>query len=274
MEHPFKKIYAKANSCNINNIPDFPVLVDVELTNKCNLKCTMCPGQNTKMERGELRWEIFAKIVEEQNRHKTPMRFVRWGEPTMNEFMYAFTSIERDFLIHVNTNGVIEERYGLSFADSVKFSMQGVDKESYTKVRGDHWNTVIKNITELYNTPNRPYIEIGTTTEGEDATEFIEQMSKISDKVSVGRTYHVGGDNSDLTPMTKCSEVYSKLSVNWDGTVSACCRDWDAKMIVGDLHEQTLQEIWNSDKLKQVRETLSRTNKPCSSCYIYTEMGE
>lgn len=32
----------------------------------------------------------------------------------------------------------------------------------------------------------------------------------------------------------RCPEVFSKLSVNWDGTATACCSDSDGLMILGN----------------------------------------
>ncbi len=54
----------------------------------------------------------------------------------------------------------------------------------------------------------------------------------------------------------RCSEVYTELSVNWDGSVSACCADFDKKLVVGHVND-SLCNVWNhSEKLRLIRRML------------------
>ena len=68
-----------------------------------------------------------------------------------------------------------------------------------------------------------------------------------------------------------CSEAFNKLSVNWDGTVSACCTDYDNLMLVGNLKDNTLQEIWNGSKMKGYQRIIAEDKHwslpLCSECY-------
>lgn len=73
-----------------------------------------------------------------------------------------------------------------------------------------------------------------------------------------------------------CPEVYDKLSINWDGSVTACCGDYDNMLIVGDLKEKTLQEIYQGERINMIREIISRDAYDeiplCSTCYQYIEL--
>ena len=40
------------------------------------------------------------------------------------------------------------------------------------------------------------------------------------------------------------------MTINSDGTVSACCSDWNQQLIIGNINENSLKEIWESEKLK------------------------
>ena len=68
----------------------------------------------------------------------------------------------------------------------------------------------------------------------------------------------------------RCNEVMIKLSVNWDGTVTACCGDFDNCMKVGDLEESSLKEIWTCKKMNSFREILEKGERDkipfCSKC--------
>jgi radical SAM protein with 4Fe4S-binding SPASM domain len=70
-----------------------------------------------------------------------------------------------------------------------------------------------------------------------------------------------------------CPEVFDKLSINWDGSVSACCRDYDNKMIIGDMCVHSLKNIWYGKKMNAYRELLSKLQYEkldlCKTCYDY-----
>jgi hypothetical protein len=43
------------------------------------------------------------------------------------------------------------------------------------------------------------------------------------------------------------------LSVAWDGTATACCRDDQVKMPIGNVIEEGLENVWYGEKLKKYR---------------------
>jgi len=97
-----------------------------------------------------------------------------------------------------------------------------------------------------------------------EQTSLPDQAKKLLDNLknteSISREYKV------------CNEVYNKLSINWDGTVSACCGDYDNYMLVGDLTQQSIRDIWkNSEELKRYRTLLSNYRHEelplCKNCY-------
>jgi radical SAM protein with 4Fe4S-binding SPASM domain len=71
----------------------------------------------------------------------------------------------------------------------------------------------------------------------------------------------------------QCQEVFDKLSINWDGTVSACCTDYDDKMLIGNIEDQSASTIWNNDKMNHYRSMLLEMRHEeldlCKTCYGY-----
>jgi radical SAM protein with 4Fe4S-binding SPASM domain len=43
------------------------------------------------------------------------------------------------------------------------------------------------------------------------------------------------------------------MVICWDGRVVPCCRDFDAKYILGDLNDSTLLQIWNGAEMVRLR---------------------
>lgn len=311
--NPFKSIYQICNSGNskekLKRLPDFPRYIDIELTNTCNFRCLMCPTGNFSQRRkkGLMKNEVYYEILNNIRERKTPIRFIRWGEPTMHPKLVKYISIAKKegILCHINTNGSLLNEDNIAELidaglDSIKFSFQGVDAKSYSEMRNiDYYNElieVIKLFYEIRGDREKPYIHVSTTItyeDGKTVRQFKSELGKITDLVTVGRTVldrididsvKLGKEEIETIKILKkkesvvkkhpeCPEVFDKLSVNWDGTVSACCSDYDKKMVVGDIRFQSLKEIWRCEKLNLYREMLADMRHDeldlCKTCYDY-----
>jgi radical SAM protein with 4Fe4S-binding SPASM domain len=275
MHNPFDAIYKRCNSLTnlekdrLNN--PFPRLLDIELTNQCNLECRMCPTGLGKLKREEgfIDSRLISGILDDIAGHYVGIRFVRWGEPLLHSQLLLFLiSIKRQGLpCHINTNGVFSDEEFLKDIvklelDSIKFSFQGLHKGSYKKMRGvDHFDQLTQTVIDLHELrgkKKKPFIQVGTTVtdESEQSIIYFKKMfSEFSDRVTVGKTKNLfGAERGHIA--NPCPELWDKLSVNWDGTVSACCADFDKKMVVGNLADETIEEIWNGKKLKELRQKL------------------
>lgn len=153
----------------------------------------------------------------------------------------------------------------------------------------------VKLFSELRGGFPYPYLHASTsiTYETEEMVQaFRDQLDPYCDLVTVGHTNlsHISSEQIKLPEKAKnlldnlklsqsiektykiCNEVYNKLSINWDGSVSACCGDYDNYMIVGNLAETSIRDIWgNSEELKHYRTLISAnkyTELPlCKNCY-------
>jgi len=50
-----------------------------------------------------------------------------------------------------------------------------------------------------------------------------------------------------------CIFLWRNPIIYWDGKVSVCCTDINAKLIVGDLNRQNLRDIWEGEKITEFR---------------------
>ncbi|MBU3190605.1 radical SAM protein [Clostridium bowmanii] len=315
--NPFKSVYDICDNGDIeykaNNVPVFARYIDIEVTNNCNYKCLMCPVGTGSINRkqGFMNEYVYDKILNEIKEYKTPLRFIRWGEPTLHMNFIEYIKIAKDLgiICHFNTNGSLFSKKQFNEIvdielDSIKFSFQGVDKKSYSEMRNtDYFSELLDKIKMLYDIRGDkayPYIHVSTTityeTE-EQVKKFKKEVEKYADLVTVGRTIldyidlnrvkleekdknmiiRLKGEESVIKQHPKCCpEVFDKLSINWDGSVSACCGDYDNKMIIGNIKDNTLLEIWNSNKMNSYRKILSEKRydelELCKVCYDYMEL--
>jgi radical SAM protein with 4Fe4S-binding SPASM domain len=76
--------------------------------------------------------------------------------------------------------------------------------------------------------------------------------------------------------LENCPEVYDKLSVNWDGQVTACCGDWDNQLLVGDLGQESLQSIFTGEKMRRIQKLISEDRYDelpvCRTCFECIEL--
>jgi radical SAM protein with 4Fe4S-binding SPASM domain len=67
----------------------------------------------------------------------------------------------------------------------------------------------------------------------------------------------------------RCHHPFRQLVVQWDGNVPGCCNDWASTYNVANVHERTLDQIWQSSEFGAMREKLyhgQRDFKPCLGC--------
>jgi len=308
-ENPFRETYDNKAFKDVlrqrDKLPQFPFLVDVELTNHCNLKCIFCGQQAMTRDKGFMSEEIFKKVIDECSQHDAPVRFIRWGEPFLHPEIIDYCSYAKSkgILLHITNNGLaITESDMKSLVelevDSIIFSFQGATQEQYELMRNNrHYDTLKANVlrlVELRGDKKKPYIHISSTMTNEpekEIDEFVNQWGHIVDSVGTGKTnlsrlsaHQIGTFETigKLDVLKKqetikkcyrpCTEVYQKLSVDWDGTVTCCCGDFDNFLAVGNVNTASLFDIWNnSEELKIFRNLLDRNLHKslnlCSTCY-------
>jgi MoaA/NifB/PqqE/SkfB family radical SAM enzyme len=200
--NPFNEIYAQLNG-NDGDF-DFPVCIDMELTNHCNLHCLFCPTGTgvSSRDKGFMTYEVFQKVLGDIKGKRTGLRFSRWGEPTLHPQITNFfrRAKEDGHLVHLNTNGqLLNETFMKDLInaglDSVKFSFQGVDEQSYQEMRQDaRFTKLVRNIRTAHGirgSRTLPYIHVSTTTtyETDDAIKrFKEEIGPYCDLVTAGKT--------------------------------------------------------------------------------------
>jgi radical SAM protein with 4Fe4S-binding SPASM domain len=66
-----------------------------------------------------------------------------------------------------------------------------------------------------------------------------------------------------------CYYPWHSVSVTWQGEVVPCCRDYDNRLVLGDLKRQTLLQVWNGSAMQRFRRQMAsgfRANGLCGRC--------
>ena len=309
--HPLKKIYKFIDNGSgenkMKNLPEFPRIIELEITNYCNFQCIMCKTGigSAKRNRGYMTDKVYDKLIDEVAGKEIALKFVGQGEPTLHPYFldYVKKAKEHNIICHLTTNGsmfnddFIEKIVEMKL-DSIKFSFQGVNAEGYQALRGkDDFESLLDRIRHLYNIRgNReyPYITIATSVTNEkreDIELFRERCKNICDNLEIGITTLEFIDlskvkNRDTQEVLRkmkdeqnhkkkrykcCHQVFDVITLHWNGNINACCADNDDIMVLGNLMETSIKQCWQSKKEQRYREILVNNNFEklplCKDCY-------
>ena len=299
----FREIY-DSEEYNSYNARWFPDIIDIELTNNCNLNCSMCARQCMTRDKGFMDEKLFMSIIDETALELTPIRLIGWGEPFLHPKIIDFcryvkivkriTDIdkltEKGTPLHITTNGQLitekqmKELVNLEL-DSIVFSMQGATKEGYEKMRvGSSYDKLEENIKKLIKIRGdreKPFIHISSTMTSETPEEvesFRNYWKGIVDSVGIGITQPSSAGSAGYTNYRPCTEVFHKILIKWDGRVSPCCNDCNNDLVIGNLWEKNLKQmsnrivdIWKNNKVLEATRELLTNNKHrnlslCKNC--------
>ena len=60
-----------------------------------------------------------------------------------------------------------------------------------------------------------------------------------------------------------CPFVFMYLHFNCDGTVSPCTLDWPRKVVIGNVNDQTVKEIWQGQQLRELQIAMLLRKRKC-----------
>jgi MoaA/NifB/PqqE/SkfB family radical SAM enzyme len=132
--------------------------INLEISSKCNLNCRHC-FRRTYIGAGKdelMDIEILNNIMPEL-KHLHSIDLTGWGEPLLHpEFGEILKDIRRNFpgALSFTTNGILMDETIINYileaeVDTVCFSTDAYDDESYREVRGRHWKKVENAVLEL-----------------------------------------------------------------------------------------------------------------------------
>jgi len=122
----------------------YPTIIQVEPTNRCNLKCPACPStHDLKRSRGFMDYGIFTQLVDDLDSHLLAMLLWDWGEPFLHPRVYEMIrfTVAKGIKVMASTNGhlFIDKHHAESVVDTgldvLIFSIDGTTQQTYERFR-------------------------------------------------------------------------------------------------------------------------------------------
>ena len=238
--------------------------------------------------RSVMKLELFEKLIKDLEAFPEPLKVMRMnkiGEPLLNKKLPTMISLAKGSgwvrYVDLATNAALFSpelltRLIEAGLDRLNVSLEGVSQEQYAKhAKVDiDFARLVENIRWLY--AHRGDCEVTIKIPGnyltpEDKQRFFDMFGNYCDRIFVEELAPIwpefdveqraGVDTQGQTGQYRhslqekdvCTYIFYAMAVNADGTVSACCPDWDQKLIVGDSKRDSLRDIWNSSALHNLR---------------------
>lgn len=276
----------------------FPKEIMIEVTNYCNQKCFFCANSVSDRKKGYIKPELAKRLISEAYLLGCrKISFHGMGEPflckELSEYVGGAKEIGYEY-IYLTSNGTlatadIVEPVLDAGLDSLKFSIHAATSETFKKItNNDSFEKVYENVKHISDYIKKKnlkcktiaYFALSKMNESE-AEQFRVMMEPYFSEVWVmpihnasgvkpeNEKYAVQGNKVISTESLPCFELYNRIIINWEGKAIGCCTDWTGDLVYGDIKENTLEEVWNNERMQELRkrhqseETLPAICKSC-----------
>lgn len=253
----------------------------VEITNCCNLHCKFCP--DTKRKNEYMSSDNFKNIVERIKSYTECLYLHVKGEPLLHPKFADILKIcdENNIKVNITTNGTlilknIEYIIQTKVINQINISLHSIEQNDdmdYLKYLDDvlyscnmiNQKTDILVALRLWNlediNKNEKNIKILNRLEKEFNIEELARRASNEKAIKLKPKTYLNQDNEFIWPNInsekineygKCYGLRNQIAILVDGTVVPCCLDQDGDIILGNIYNETIDEILAKDKCKKI----------------------
>jgi MoaA/NifB/PqqE/SkfB family radical SAM enzyme len=258
----------------------YPLVLTIESTNACNLRCPDCFTGSGQIGRPKsmLPMSLYERVLGELGDYLLHIEFYNWGEPLLNKDIYEMvrlaaakgisTVVSTNFSVPFDRNRA--RRLVSSGLGTLGVSIDGSRQESYEKyrVRGN-LERVLDNV-RLVNEAKR---ELGSATPQliwefhvfEHNRDDIEQAramaGQLGMQISVDKGWVAGPEwdpGADFRfwvapSLERCDYLWLRAVVNNDGGVAPCCGAFYEEDDYGSVADRSFKQVWNNESFRRAR---------------------
>lgn len=279
-------------------VADFPIHLDIETTNACNLKCPMCPRtillkKNSFYKIQFMEFKFYQHLIDQGvDQGLCSVKLNYMGEPLLHPDVVRQVKYAKDkgiLDVMFNTNGtLLTEELSKQLLDAgldkLFFSFDSHLKEEYEKIRvGANFEKTVENIktfVRLKNSSGYKHVEtrISMVLKKHEYHKFLalkEMWEGVVDAIGYG--YYVERDPDKQGEFEHvdgfvCAQPWQRIFVMVDGIVTPCCVDEKREYILGDAKKESLRDIWLGKKATALRKAHKSGHYQridiCRKCYI------
>lgn len=285
----------------------FPEYVEFQTYSKCNAYCTICPYKNLddKKTSRKMKDSCIEKIINECDRNKLKIkRIIPYmnNEPTLDkrllnilrrlkkmghfvELSTNFSGMNEDLM-----NKIIEEK----LIDDLRISFFGGNKYFYSKLMPQlnfniNYNKIRKfiEINKKFGNPiNYKIISVLCPWINMEENIYLLKNIFFESKIHVFGYLDRAGNVKEYKNNTiyfedkkqklcgcELERPFERITILADGNVILCSQDWNEEIIIGNILNNSIEKIWNSDRFEKIRNIIrgienTNENFICYKCKL------
>lgn len=252
--------------------------ITIENTTYCQANCIMCVRDQIRYPLSHMTQELFEKTVSQTASFYEKMggklKYMDLGgmgeslvDPSLEEKLEWLKEAYPDIRVYVTSNGQLlyaKSELLCKYVDVLKISNYGFSKRSFESIhRGALvYEQVKESIEAFLALPDRPSVMMSfimmPENEGEE-WQWKEYWENKCEEISIWKPHNWAGykgENADRNDelCRSCGRPGKDFTVRANGDVSVCCWDFNRDMSLGNLNEQSFEEIYNGEKLRKIVE--------------------
>jgi len=278
---------------------DLPPSINLELTNRCQLRCTYCTSPLKLRAQGFMTDATFRRALAQIREHRIKrVRIVGNGEPTFHpnfgwmikEIAASTGYVEMKTSWQYVRSNIIQSTVRANI-DAIRISVDSNSKESYESIRiGGHFDTLLENLTRLLQARDslgsKSLIVITVMLKPTDLKkedEVIQFWRPYCDVVSKQYVCDMmTGELDSFLPSIssndwpRCTLPFKELKILWNGNVPLCkyshlqTKD-EIGIHLGNVNTDSIVGLWNHPTMKQYRNAhrkrLTSEMPICRGCF-------
>lgn len=280
-----------------NWMEEFPYQIYIEVTNNCNLNCSMCARQKMTRPKGVMSYELFKKIIDEvaQIRPVSYLHIYGIGDPQMDpgilkkvEYSCGIKQLHNQLF---GTNGSLllkndmyKKLVDLNISE-ISIDLDGFSKNSYEKIRvGGDFEGIIKTIqvvsTYICQVASKTRLnliyQVIPEVNEHEVESFITWCEKNGYEYKLVNLHSWAGlrkeylKNAAISRTSPCRGQWDGMMVYWNGDVGTCFQDANGYQIFGNVEKQSIREIWQGSLRKRRKEQVHKIFKGlCQGCQSF-----
>jgi len=278
------------NKADKDSLSDFPIHLDFELVDECNLRCRHCyrneeiaSGMKLNVNTGEhLSFEVFEKAMSEGKKYGLKAVNLGFsGECLLNRELIKMIYAAKEYNvldIRLITNATLmTEEMADKLLESpltfLSFSVDAGKQETYAQLKGKDFFNKLHDIMryvhrrKLALKKDFPLIRASFYASPENKKEknlFLKKFQPYVDFIDFQR-FHDLRQSSKHYSDAFCRAPFQRMAIFANGDISPCCTFFSKKLVIGNIAKETIREIWHSKAVNEIREGL-RLKKPVSVC--------
>ncbi len=269
---------------------DLPRVYQVETTVKCNLECSFCPrtidllGSGKRDLEETMPIEAFEDMLDRMPWLES-LELFHFGEPFMTKdferYVQACTDRGIYSVVASNLLPATPDKVTAAFDAGLDFLVMDVDsldEEKYASIRVKGTLSKLRErVVDILSRDKRPFC-VAQTVMVDGVPEYTpEQFEEWTGGLKADEVRYkfldsfrgtVTDEKGTLPSDAVCREPFYGFTVHANGNVVPCDRDWAGEHVMGNIFEQSPEEIWKGEPYRRFRQAMKSENKPamCRNC--------